>query len=127
MAVTPTSATAPLESDDSIVSSPPQEYGWPYILAEVLGHRRELVRANLIALIAVIASVPIPLLMPLLVDEVLLEQPGPLVGAMQQWFPAAWHGPVLYILFILLVTVLLRLISIMLTVWQTRQLSLIHI
>jgi len=61
----------------------------------------------------------------LLVDEVLLEQPGPMVLAMDRLFPSAWHGPVLYIGVILLLTVVLRFISVMLSVWQTRQFSLI--
>jgi len=115
----------PVPADGSAAAPPARGYGWPYIADEILRHRRELVKANLIAIIAVIASVPIPLMMPLLVDEVLLEQPGPLVNTMQGWFPPAWHGPVLYILFILLVTVLLRLSSILLTVWQTRQFTLV--
>ncbi|MDZ7662074.1 ABC transporter ATP-binding protein [Thiohalophilus sp.] len=116
---------SPIPADEPISSTPPRGYGWPYLFTEVLRHKRELIKANIIAVLAVMASVPIPLMMPLLVDEVLLEQPGPLVGAMQQWFPPGWHGPVLYILFILLVTVMLRLGSIMLTVWQTRQFTLV--
>ncbi|MGM0680425.1 MAG: hypothetical protein ACQESY_11250 [Pseudomonadota bacterium] len=115
----------PVPVDDHTGSAPAHGYGWSYILNETLRHKRELIKANIIAVIAVVASVPIPLMMPLLVDEVLLEQPGPLVGFMQELFPAGWHGPVLYILFILLVTVLLRLSSIMFTVWQTRQFTLV--
>jgi ATP-binding cassette subfamily C protein len=71
------------------------------------------------------AAVPIPLLMPLLVDEVLLEQPAGLVSSMQALFPAAWQGPVLYILAVLLMTVLLRLSALGLGVWQNRQFTLI--
>ena len=100
-------------------------YSWDDILAIVKRHRRELVVANLVAILAVLASVPLPLLMPLLVDEVLLEQPGMLVGVMDRLFPPAWHGAVLYITAVLLVTVLLRLTTLMLTVWQTRQFTLI--
>jgi ATP-binding cassette subfamily C protein len=69
--------------------------------------------------------VPIPLLMPLLVDEVLLHKPGNLVSFTQGLFPQSWHGPVLYILFILLCTVSLRISSLLLTVWQTRQFTTI--
>jgi len=71
-------------------------------------------------LLAVAFSVPIPLLMPLLVDEVLLHKPGPLVSFTQSLFPAPWHGPVLYILFILLATLMLRLSMLLLGVWQLR-------
>ncbi len=100
-------------------------YEWSDILAIVRSHRRELIIANLVAILAVVASVPLPLLMPLLVDEVLLQQPGMLVGWMDRLFPAVWHGPVLYITVVLLVTVLLRLLTLMLIVWQTRQFTII--
>ena len=100
-------------------------YDWGTVIGIVKEHRRELIAANIIAVFAVLASVPLPLMMPLLVDEVLLEQPGSLVYAMDHLFPAAWHGPVLYVGAILLLTVVLRFISVMLSVWQTRQFSLI--
>ncbi len=95
------------------------------VLRFVLEHRRELIVANLIALLAVLASVPLPLMMPLLVDEVLLKQPGTLVHGMDAIFPGSWHGPVLYVGAILLLTIVLRFISVMLSVWQTRQFSFI--
>ncbi len=91
----------------------------------VLGYRGPLVWANLIAIAAVLASVPVPLLMPLLVDEVLLGKPGVLVGAVSKVFPQPWHGPVLFISAILFVTVALRALSMMLNVWQTRAFTLI--
>ena len=100
-------------------------YDWKAILAIVREHRRELIAANVIAVFAVLASVPLPLMMPLLVDEVLLGQPADMVRYMDRAFPAAWHGPVLYISVILAVTVFLRFTSVMLSVWQTRQFSLI--
>ena len=96
-------------------------YTWARVWAIVEEHRRELTSANIIALFAVLASVPLPLMMPLLVDEVLLNQPGFLVHAMDRVFPPAWHGAVLYIGVILLLTVILRVITVMLSVWQTRE------
>ncbi len=66
-------------------------------------------------------SVPIPLLIPLLVDEVLLNQPGVSVATMNSIFPTDWHGPILYILAVLFLTLFLRLISLVLGVWQMRQ------
>ncbi len=79
----------------------------------------------MIAFFAVLAGVPLPLMMPLLVDEVLLKEPGFLVTTMDRVFPQAWHGPVLYITTILLMTIALRLTSVLLSVWQTRQFTLI--
>lgn len=87
----------------------------------VLSHPRELVAANLIAILGALVSVPVPLLIPLLVDEVLLHQPGQAVTWMNQLFPTAWQGPVLYISAILLLTLLLRLLTLLFGVWQVRQ------
>ncbi|MGD8526724.1 MAG: ABC transporter ATP-binding protein, partial [Thioalkalispiraceae bacterium] len=100
-------------------------YHWRYIFGIILQHKRELFFANIIAIFAALSMVPIPLLMPLLVDEVLLHKPGNLVSFTQSLFPQSWHGPVLYILFILLCTVSLRISSLLLTVWQTRQFTTI--
>ena len=95
-------------------------YSWHYLLDQALQHKRILIIANIVALLAAAAAVPIPLLMPLLVDEVLLNKPGTLVEYMNQWFPDSWHGPVLYIGFIMLATMGLRFIALALAVWQTR-------
>jgi len=57
--------------------------------------------------------------MPLLVDEVLLDKPGFLLDSMQWIYPPDWWGPVLYIVSIMLLTILLRFVSMMLAVWQT--------
>lgn len=98
---------------------------WSGLLAELRKHRRRLIQGNLAALLAVAASVPVPLILPVLVDEVLLEQPGPFIAVTAPWFPEAWHGPVLYILVALGLTVLLRLVAIVLNVWQGRTFSLL--
>jgi ATP-binding cassette subfamily C protein len=98
---------------------------WRGIADELKLHRARLLQANLIALLAVTAAVPVPLLLPLLVDEVLLQHPGKMVAAIGAWFPAAWHGPVLFIGAALLLTVALRLTAILLNVWQGRTFSLL--
>lgn len=96
-----------------------QGYSWQQLTRMVFSHRRELLWANLIAICGAIAAVPVPLLIPLLVDEVLLEQPGQAVALMNNLFPTAWHGPVLYILAVLFLTVILRLLALIMGVWQT--------
>ena len=100
-------------------------YDWGYILTVAKEHRRDLILAHLVAILAVLVNVPIPLLMPLLVDEVLLQKPATLVGLMDSLFPASWHGPVLYIGAILLLTVVLRLFALLLGVWQTMRFTLV--
>ena len=98
-----------------------QAYSWRELIQMVLGHRRELLAANLVAILGALAAVPVPLLMPLLVDEVLLHKPGQMIAWLDQLFPAAWHGPVPYIGAILLLTLVLRLLNLLFGVWQVRQ------
>ncbi len=100
-----------------------RHYDLRRVLSVINEHRRELVAANVIAILAVLAAVPLPLMMPLLVDEVLLEQPAFLVETMNGLFPASWHGPGLYVTAILALTVVLRFGAVLLGVWQTRQFS----
>ncbi len=100
-------------------------YTWSSILGIVREHKKDLISAHIVAILAAVASVPIPLLMPLLVDEVLLHQPGRLVEWLNGHFPAAWHGPVLYIGAVLALTLALRLTALILGVWQGRSFTLI--
>ncbi|NTV94008.1 MAG: ABC transporter ATP-binding protein [Thiobacillus sp.] len=103
----------------------PAALSWRGILNEVLRYRRRLVAANLVAIVAVMLAVPVPLVLPILVDEVLLDKPGRYVATVAPLFPAAWHGPVLFIGSALLLTVVLRLGSILLNVWQGRSFALV--
>jgi ATP-binding cassette subfamily C protein len=100
-------------------------YTWPEVIQMIASHRRELVAANLIAILGALAAVPVPLLIPLLVDEVLLNQPGTAVAVIDRLFPEAWHGPVLYIGAVLALTLLLRVLTLVFNVWQTREFTLI--
>ncbi len=102
-----------------------QEYTWSELKQMVLAHRSQLLAANIIAVFGAIAAVPVPLLIPLLVDEVLLHQPAHAVTFINSLFPQSWHGPVLYVLAILLLTLTLRLIALLLSVWQTWQFTCI--
>ncbi len=112
---------------DTHTNKEPQinRYNWKYILTVAREHKPALITANIVALFAVLATVPIPLLMPLLVDEVLLNQPGALVAFTNMFTPEKWHGSSLYILTILGITVCLRITGLYLTVWQTRQFTFV--
>lgn len=102
-----------------------QSYNWQYILNVAKEHRPALIKANIVAILATLASVPVPLLMPLLVDEVLLNQPGVAVNTINQWIPSDWQSPVFYIVSILFLTLILRLIALVLNVWQSRQFTMV--
>ncbi|MDH5484291.1 MAG: ABC transporter ATP-binding protein/permease [Gammaproteobacteria bacterium] len=98
-----------------------RQYTWSYVLDLAGHHKKALIYANFIAIFSALITVPVPLLMPLLVDEVLLHKPGEMIALMNQLFPQSWHGPVLYILAIMLLTMLMRFIGMALGVWQTRE------
>ncbi|WP_335341592.1 ABC transporter ATP-binding protein [Sedimenticola selenatireducens] len=102
-----------------------RHYTWPEVVDMVFQHHSELIKANIIAILGTIITVPIPLLIPLLVDEVLLHKPGPSVPFINSLFPQSWHSPLLYIGAILLLTMLMRLASLVLGVWQMRQFTII--
>jgi ATP-binding cassette subfamily C protein len=103
----------------------PERYRWRDIFALALPHRRRLVVAHLVAIAAALLAVPVPLLMPLLVDEVLLARPASLVATLDRALPVAWHNAIGYVLAVLGVTLLLRLGSLALQVWQQREFSLV--
>ncbi|WP_029149065.1 ABC transporter ATP-binding protein [Methylophilus sp. 5] len=83
-------------------------------------HARRLWLGQSLAFLGAIVAVPIPLLMPLLVDEVLLHQPGKLTQLMTWLLPAGWLGPMAIIVPVTLLTMTLRLGSVLLGVATTR-------
>ncbi len=96
-------------------------YTWQSIFAMTRQHKALLIKANIIAIFATIVSVPVPLLMPLLVDEVLLDQPGKIIELLSLIFPQQWLTPVSIIAIVMLLSMALRLVSLLLAVWQTRE------
>ncbi|MBC5830155.1 ABC transporter ATP-binding protein [Vibrio metschnikovii] len=91
------------------------------LITQVKKHQRPLLYANFIAIVATLISVPIPLLMPLMVDEVLLNQPAGGLALMDTLLPTDWQTPTGYILFTLLLVVLMRTGSQLLNIVQSRQ------
>lgn len=110
---------------DSSVNSFDIRLGWPLIWKIIRAHRSQIAWGQMLAILAAIASVPVPLLLPLLVDEVLLQHPGPAVAWLDRLAPAAWHGPAFYITALLVLTLLLRFLAAGFNVAQTRAFSLI--
>ncbi|MGZ5621975.1 MAG: ABC transporter ATP-binding protein, partial [Methylobacter sp.] len=112
-------------SNSVLPKQAPQRYSWSTIYQIALEHKKELIISHFIAILATIASVPVPLLMPLLVDEVLLHKPGIIIKTVNQLFPVNWQLPILYISVILLISVILRIIAIIFNIIQSRQFSCI--
>ena len=77
-------------------------------------YKRPLIFGNGIALLATLISIPVPLLIPLLVDEVLLAKKGVLTNTIDR--VTSLHEPLLYIGIILAVTIGLRFLFFVLSV-----------
>jgi ATP-binding cassette subfamily C protein len=102
------------------ISGPTITYTWESIFAIIRQHKALLIKANLVAMLATVVSVPVPLLMPLLVDEVLLDKPGKVIELLSAMFPQSWLTPVSVIAIVMLLSMALRLVALLLAVWQTR-------
>jgi ATP-binding cassette subfamily C protein len=100
-------------------------YTWKSIAKIAAGHKKQLFYSHIVAVLAMVFSVPVPLLMPLLVDEVLLHKPGIIIATINRFFPETWHLPILYIGLVLLASLLLRAIAMIFNVIQARQFMII--
>ena len=100
-------------------------YTWGTIYRIALEHKKALIYSHIIAVLAMIASVPVPLLMPMLVDEVLLKKPGVAMSLINPLFPTEYHQPILYIAVVLVVSLMLRIIAIIFNIIQARHFSCI--
>lgn len=96
----------------------PMQTSFKTLFAQAKSYKKQLVMGNLTAIAATAVSVPIPLLMPLLVDEVLLEKPGFLASVMETLFHNP--SPVTYVAVVLATTVVLRFFFFLLSVLHTK-------
>ncbi len=98
---------------------------WNWLLRQAKTYKKRLVFANLIAIIATLISVPIPLLMPLMVDEILLNKPSTGIELLNTMLPTFWQGPFGYIFLVLVLVILMRVVSQILNIYQGRQFTLV--
>ena len=95
-----------------------------HLLKMLFSFKKELFLANAIAVLAVVISTPVPLLMPLLVDEVLLAQPGILVQSIDALLGET-QPPYMYVFVALLLTLLMRFVFFVLNFFQTKYFTII--
>ncbi|WP_240791423.1 ABC transporter ATP-binding protein [Psychromonas sp. SP041] len=98
---------------------------WSWLITQAKQHKKRLITANFIAILATLVSVPIPLLMPLMVDEILLKQPASGVALINQFIPEQWQQPANYIIFIFITVLVMRITSQLLGILQSRQFTLV--
>ena len=96
-----------------------------WLIKQAKKHKKTLLFANFIAIVATLVSVPIPLLMPLMVDEVLLNQPAAGLRTMNTLLPESLQTPTSYIMITLLLVVIMRIISQGLNILQSRQFTVV--
>jgi len=88
------------------------------IIVQLLEHRREVILGNIIAIIATLLIVAIPLFIPILVDELLLAKDHGFISFISEnLFTSDLKG---YVLFVLLIIIVLRVLSTLLSILQTK-------
>ena len=88
------------------------------IIKEALRYKDALIKGNLLAIMATLITVAIPLFIPVLVDELLLHQGDRMIGWVRDHiFPMSLSG---YVLFFLLLTLFLRSVGFLLNVMQVK-------
>lgn len=91
---------------------------------EAKKYKKELIYANILALLATVVGALIPLLMPLLVDEVLLKKAGVATHSIDKIFGGQSEAYV-YVLCILALGVILRILSFVFGFFQTKLFTII--
>ncbi|MFC0058829.1 ABC transporter ATP-binding protein [Vibrio inusitatus] len=96
-----------------------------WLYQQAMKHKKMLIYANFIAFVATLMSVPIPLLLPLMVDEVLLDKPAKGLAFLNSFLPSGLQTATGYIVTVLILIIVMRIGSQALNILQTRQFTLI--
>ena len=96
----------------------PEKISLKYIFKLLLNDRKSLILGQILTIIGILISVPIPLLLPLLVDEVLLNKPNFFVNNINELFGAG--TPLYYIILVTIVVIFLRFIHFIFGVYITK-------
>ncbi|MDQ1341295.1 MAG: ATP-binding cassette, subfamily bacterial, partial [Campylobacterota bacterium] len=91
---------------------------WLSLLKEAKPYKKEIALGQFIALFAAIISLPIPLLFPILIDEVLLGKPGKIMEIIDAIISP--QNSYIYILIVLFTTLFLRFAFFVLNVIQSK-------
>ncbi|WP_122666130.1 ABC transporter ATP-binding protein [Pseudomonas viridiflava] len=114
----PESLKSSADQDDSCTTF--NRLSWAQIRRLASRHKKALWIANGVAVLATLCTVPIPLLLPLLVDEVLLGHGDSALKFMNNFLPGSLQKPVGYIGLMLLFTFGLRIGALVFNVVQAK-------
>jgi len=101
-----------------------KHYTFKTLFHEVKQYKKELILANVVAFLAVLVSTPVPLLMPMLVDEVLLGKKGFVTHVVDGFFGSP-NPAYVYIVIVLAVVVTLRFLFFLLNYLQTKLFTIV--
>lgn len=94
------------------------QLSWKYIFDQIKKYKKQLIIGNIIAVIATLISIPVPLFIPLLVDEVLLGKEGIFIKTYRAVFG---EGSIpLYVLTALVIVLVMRTLFFLLSALQTK-------
>ena len=88
------------------------------VLKEISQHKKVLIIANIVAVCATLLSIPVPLLIPILIDEIILGKGGWVTQNIDTFVTIS--SPEYYILTVLIITIFLRALSLALTILHIR-------
>ena len=88
------------------------------IFKEIYKHKRILIVANIVAIISTLIILPVPLLIPMLIDEIILEKTDTITKIIDQFITIDTAG--YYILIVLIVTLVAKAISMLLNLLHIR-------
>jgi len=88
------------------------------IFQEILKHKKKLLLANSVAILATLLVLPVSLLLPLLIDEVILGKEGWIIRNIDQYFTVT--EPMYYILIVFLLTIGLKALGLLLSLLHIR-------
>ena len=88
------------------------------IFKEIYKHKKVLIIANIVAIISTLIILPVPLLIPMLIDELILGKVGKVTEIIDQFISV--ESTAYYILIVLLITLLAKAISMLLNLLHIR-------
>ncbi|CAA6825981.1 MAG: Lipid A export ATP-binding/permease protein MsbA [uncultured Sulfurovum sp.] len=88
------------------------------IFQEIIKHKKILLLANSVAIVSTLVVLPVALLLPLLIDELILGKGGMIVKTIDQYFSVG--EPMYYILIVLLLTMGLKAIGLLFSLLHIR-------
>ncbi len=96
---------------------------WKTLLRDAAPFKKRILLGQAAAIFAVLVSLPVPLLFPLLVDQVLLHKPAGLTHLIDTLFDPS--QPWVYVVIVLLTTLFLRTLFVAANIFQSRLFTLI--